>query len=187
MKNKSVSNWFWIGFVVLAIGGVIAAQQLRPPPAEAAAVTDAASPAPDTVVVYKSPSCGCCVKWIDHLRQAGFTVEARNEAQMSLVKSKLGVSEAVASCHTATVNGYVIEGHVPADDIRQLLAKRPKAIGIAVPGMPIGSPGMEVDDRVEPYQTLLFDAEGKTTVFNQHGTRTAAPDASAAEVPTPAS
>lgn len=187
MKKKSVSNWFWIGSVVLAVGGVIAAQHLRPSPAEESPTAEVVSPSPDTVVVYKSPNCGCCVKWIDHLKQAGFTVETRDEAQMSLIRTKLGVTETVASCHTATVNGYVIEGHVPAEDIRQLLAKRPKAIGIAVPGMPIGSPGMEVGDRVEPYQTLLFNAEGKTTVFNQHGVPAAAPRAPAAEEPSPAS
>ena len=184
MKKASVSNWFWIGSVVLAIGGVITAQHLRSAPA---AMVPAAAPAPDTVVVYKSPNCGCCVKWIDHLRHAGFTVEARDESQMSLVRTRLGVPSELASCHTATVNGYVIEGHVPAEDIRQLLAKRPKAIGITVPGMPIGSPGMEMGDRVEAYQTLLFDAGGRTSVFNQHGAPAAAPTESAEAVPLPAS
>lgn len=180
MKKKSLSNWFWLGSVVLTIGAVLAAQELRPRPAVAAT-------APDTVVVYKSPTCGCCSKWIDHLKQSGFTVESHDEAEMSLVKTKLGVPEELASCHTATVNGYVIEGHVPAEDIRQLLAKRPKATGLAVPGMPIGSPGMEVGDRVEAYQTLLFDSQGQTSVFSQHGAPATAPAAPANEVPSPAS
>ena len=180
MKKKSLSNWFWLGCVVLTIGAVLAAQELRPRPAVAA-------PAPDTVVVYKSPTCGCCSKWIDHLKQAGFTVESHDEAEMSLVKTKLGVPEALASCHTATVNGYVIEGHVPAEDIRQLLAKRPNATGLAVPGMPIGSPGMEVGDRVDAYQTLLFDAQGQSSVFNQYGASAAPPAASAEQAVPPAS
>ncbi|WP_233575102.1 DUF411 domain-containing protein [Stagnimonas aquatica] len=171
MKKSSVSSLVWIGSVVLTIGAVLAAQYLREPsvpPVVAAA-------APDTVVVYKSPTCGCCLKWVEHLQQAGFTVETHDEPQMSLVKTRLGVPEALGSCHTATVNGYVIEGHVPAEDIRQLLAKRPKAKGLAVPGMPIGSPGMEMGDRVDPYQTLLFDGQGRSSVFSRHGTASAAP------------
>ncbi len=169
MKKTLIPNWLWIGAVLAAIGAVLAADYLRPPQPVVAT-------SPDTVVVYKSPTCGCCSKWIDHLKQAGFTVESHDEAAMSLVKTRLGVPEALASCHTATVNGYVIEGHVPAEDIRQLLAQRPQAIGIAVPGMPIGSPGMEAGDRVDAYQTLLFDSQGLTSVFRQHGSVTAVPD-----------
>lgn len=180
MKKKSLSNWFWVGFVVLSIGAVIALQSLRPAPV-------AVATAPDTVVVYKTPTCSCCSKWIKHLKQAGFTVEAHNEAQMSAVRTRLGVPQVLASCHTATVNGYVIEGHVPAEDIRQLLAQRPGAMGIAVPGMPVGAPGMEVGDRVEAYQTLLFDAQGQTSVFSQHGAPTAGPDAAADQALSPAS
>lgn len=180
MKKKSLSSWFLIGTAVLAIAAVLGANYLQPPPSVAVAP-------PDTVVVYKSPTCSCCSKWIEHLKQAGFKVEAHNESEMSVVKTRLGVPEELASCHTALINGYVIEGHVPAEDIRQLLAKRPKAVGIAVPGMPIGSPGMEVGDRVDSYQTLLFDQEGKTSAFSRHGTPSAVPHTPAVEILPPPS
>ena len=180
MKKHRIPHWMWIGAVVAAIGAVLAADFLRPPPPVVATP-------PDTVVVYKGPTCTCCSKWVKHLQQAGFTVETHDEPRMSLVKTRLGVPKALAACHTATVNGYVIEGHVPAEDIRRLLAERPKASGIAVPGMPIGSPGMEEGSRVDPYQTLMFDPQGQTTVFSQHGTVNAVPDESTPKASTPPS
>lgn len=126
-------------------------------------------PEPDTVVVYKSPTCNCCSKWVEHLRQAGLKVEVHNENAMNPLKARLGVPQNLASCHTAIVNGYVIEGHVPATDIERLLVEKPTAKGLAVPGMPIGSPGMEQGDRRDLYEVLLFQTEGQTTVFAQHG------------------
>ena len=107
MKKKSLSSLVWIGTAVAGIGAVLAADYLRPPPSASAAP-------PDTVVVYKSPTCNCCSKWIAQLKKAGFKVEAHNESEMSLVKTRLGVPQELASCHTSTINGYVIEGHVPA-------------------------------------------------------------------------
>lgn len=162
-KRRPINNGWWIGLGLIAIGVVVAATELRPTPSVQAA-------APDTVVVFKSPTCNCCSKWIEHLRQAGMQVEVHNESEMSLVKTRLGVPEALASCHTATVNGYVIEGHVPVEDIKQLLATRPKAKGIAVPGMPVGSPGMEMGNSIEPYDVLLIPADQQApTVFAHHG------------------
>lgn len=121
-----------------------------------------------TVTVYKSPTCGCCGEWVKHLRSNGFKVEAHDVADLDPIKQKLGVRPELASCHTATVGGYTIEGHVPAADIKRLLAERPKkAKGLAVPGMPIGSPGMETGPP-QPYATLLFDAAGGTRVFARH-------------------
>ncbi len=112
--------------------------------------------ADDAVVVYKSPTCGCCAAWIDHLRSAGFSVSANNVADMTPVKTRLSVPQSMWSCHTAVVGGYVIEGHVPAEDIRLLLQQRPRVTGIAAPGMPAGSPGMELDGYRESYTVWAF-------------------------------
>ena len=129
-----------------------------------------------TIVVYKSPTCGCCSKWVQHLRDAGLAVEVHNENAMNPLKTKLGVPPDLASCHTATVDGYVIEGHVPAQDIRRLLSEKPQATGIAVPGMPIGSPGMEQAGQADHYQVLLFGTDGARHVFAEHGPPQAATD-----------
>lgn len=128
----------------------------------------AAAQRAQTVTVYKSPTCGCCGEWVKHLQSNGFKVEAHDVADLDPVKQKLGVRPELASCHTATVGGYTIEGHVPASDIRRLLAERPKnAKGLAVPGMPVGSPGMETGP-AQPYATLLFDDAGGMRVFARH-------------------
>ncbi len=118
--------------------------------------------------VYKTPTCGCCSKWVDHMRQAGFTVtvEDLSNDDLQKVKATLGVPPAVNSCHTARVAGYLVEGHIPADTVKRLLKEKPKVAGIAVPGMPIGSPGMEVPGtRPQPYDVLTFDKAGTTKVF----------------------
>ncbi|HEX9181051.1 MAG TPA: DUF411 domain-containing protein [Burkholderiales bacterium] len=129
-----------------------------------AARSQAADPAP-TVTVYKSPSCSCCGKWVDHLRAGGFRVAVHDVQSVEPFKERYGVPPRLASCHTATVNGYVIEGHVPADLIRKLLAEKPKVKGLAVPGMPVGSPGMEQGNVKEPYDVVSFDQTGRTAVF----------------------
>ena len=119
------------------------------------------------VQVYKSPTCGCCSKWVDHLRAAGFTVQATNVSDVNQYKLEHGVPPKLASCHTAVVEGYIVEGHVPADDVIKMLRQKPAIKGIAVPGMPMGSPGME-SPNPERYETIAFDAEGVTTVFAVH-------------------
>jgi hypothetical protein len=124
-------------------------------------VSDVAKP---TITVYKDPSCGCCRNWIQHLIKHGYRVDAKDTPNMAEVKRTLGVPDAVTSCHTAMVNGYLIEGHVPSADIDRLLAKKPHVAGLAVPGMPTGSPGME-GARAQHYQVLSFDRSGKTQVF----------------------
>jgi hypothetical protein len=123
-----------------------------------------------TIVVHKTPTCGCCGLWVEHLEQAGFAVEAHDHDALGLdaVKTRLGVPRELQSCHTGVVEGYVVEGHIPAGDVRRLLAERPAGIGIAVPGMPIGSPGMEVGDRRDPYDVILFGADGARSVFASH-------------------
>lgn len=116
------------------------------------------------VTVYKSASCGCCSKWVEHLRAAGFTIKAVDVADMAEVKATLGVSPSLTSCHTAVVDGYVIEGHVPADVVRRFLKEHPTAVGLAVPGMPMGSPGME-GARKDAYNVVQWDKQGVTTIY----------------------
>ena len=124
-----------------------------------------AEPKPE-VQVYKSPTCGCCEKWVEHLRAEGFTVRTSDVADVTPIKLENGVEPELSACHTAFVGGYVVEGHVPASDIRRLLAERPAVAGLAVPGMPVGSPGME-GPRPVPYEVMSFGAQG-VRVFSKH-------------------
>lgn len=124
----------------------------------------AATP-PDEVQVFKSPSCGCCGAWIAHMRAADFTVKVTEVADAWAARKRLGLPDRYASCHTATVGGYVLEGHVAAADVKRLLATKPKALGLAVPGMPPSAPGMDVSGRTDPYQVLLVDASGQSSVY----------------------
>jgi hypothetical protein len=129
-----------------------------------------AQKSPVTVEVFKTPTCGCCAKWVDQVRQSGFATKAVDlpQADVTAVKMKHNVPRALHTCHTALVAGYVIEGHVPVADIQRLLKQRPAVSGLAVPGMPIGSPGME-GPHPQPYDVLTFDKQGKTTVFSTQG------------------
>lgn len=120
------------------------------------------------VVVYKSPTCGCCKKWISHLEQNGFKVTAKDMQDVTPVKIKNGLTPPLASCHTALVDGYVIEGHVPAGDIKRLLKERPAVIGLSVPGMPVGSPGMEQGSRKDRYNVVTFNNKGETSIFSSY-------------------
>jgi hypothetical protein len=126
------------------------------------------SAAAATIEVVKSPYCGCCQQWIDYLRAEGFEVRVVEAEDVTPAARRLGVPDDLRSCHTASINGYAIEGHVPAADIRRLLDERPDAAGIAVPGMPIGSPGMEQGDVRQPYATILFGRDGRRSLFAQH-------------------
>lgn len=128
----------------------------------------AALPAAETLVkVVRSPDCGCCGAWINHLRQAGFTVDVTMADDVSAFKEQHGVPQALWSCHTALIEGYLIEGHVPAEAIRALLDQRPEAAGLAVPGMPIGSPGMKMGDETESFDVIAWNASG-TSVFARY-------------------
>jgi hypothetical protein len=118
----------------------------------------------DTVVVYKSPTCGCCTKWVDHMREHGFTVVAHDTTDLEPIKRRLGVPAGHVSCHTATVRGYTFEGHVPADLIRKLIDEKSRYAGLAVPGMPMGSPGMEGVVK-QKYDVLAFDRAGRVDVY----------------------
>ena len=122
---------------------------------------------PQAIQVYKSPTCGCCQKWVDHLRSRSYTVTVSDVPDVGRVKRDLGVPSGASSCHTALVGGYFIEGHVPEEDISRLLAERPNIAGLAVPGMPIGSPGME-GPNPQAYSVLAVHKDGKVTVFAEH-------------------
>ena len=124
--------------------------------------------ADDEVVMYKDPNCGCCGKWADHMREHGFKVKEVATAQMGQVKGEAGVPQALGSCHTAKVGGYVVEGHVPAADVRRMLTEKPAIAGISAPGMPMGSPGMEGPYPADRYDVVSFDAQGRTAVFASH-------------------
>lgn len=155
-----------------AIAGAIVAATLvvsrhADKPTGAAAAPAAAAGRLGDIVVYKSPTCGCCEGWIEHLKAAGFRVEARDTSDVGAVKRRLGVLPSLVSCHTAIVAHYVIEGHVPADDIVRMLEEQPKITGLAVAGMPAGSPGMESLHPV-PYDVIAFDAQGHTEVYARH-------------------
>ena len=119
------------------------------------------------VEVYKSASCGCCGGWVEHMRQSGFNVVTHDVADVAVERKKLGMPDSLGSCHSAKIGGYVIEGHVPAADIRRLLKEKPKATGLTVPGMVPGSPGMESPKPI-PYDTLLVAKDGTTSVFARH-------------------
>jgi hypothetical protein len=126
------------------------------------------SAAAATIEVVKSPYCGCCTLWVDYLRRAGFDVRVVETEDVTPTARRHGVPDDLRSCHTATIEGYAIEGHVPAEDIRRLLTERPAAAGLAVPGMPIGSPGMEQGDRRQAYATILFTRDGQRSEFARH-------------------
>lgn len=118
--------------------------------------------------VYHSPDCNCCGGWIDHLKAQGFQITDFSTPDIETVKQKYNVPDNLSSCHTAIVNGYVIEGHVPADDIKRLLQEKPNVTGLSVPQMPVGTPGMEMGDRKDPFSVLSFDSKGSVAVFNQY-------------------
>ena len=155
-------------FYVLEAPGETAAPVALATPADlATAPAQVAVPDPDLplVKVWKSPTCGCCSLWVEHMRKEGFTVEVEDLPDLTQVKHEHGVAPELQSCHTALVDGYVIEGHVPAEDIKRLLEERPQVVGLAVPGMPTGAPGMEYGDVKNPYDVLTFDRAGKTAVW----------------------
>lgn len=142
--------------------------------ATVATTTDGANPAHATDLpvlhVHKTPTCGCCGAWVDHMRAAGFHVRVEEHQDLEPVRQQLGVPYGKGSCHTAQIGGYFVEGHVPANDVKRLLDERPRARGLVVPGMPMGSPGMETPDgRVQPYTVERVEPDGTTTAYARHG------------------
>lgn len=122
----------------------------------------------EAVTMYKDPNCGCCGKWAEHMRSHGFSVKEIATPRMGEVKREAGVPQVLGSCHTAKVGGYVVEGHVPAADVKRMLADKPQILGISAPGMPQGSPGMEGPYPADRYDVVSFDRDGKQAVFARH-------------------
>jgi hypothetical protein len=151
-----------IGSIVAATCVVWAALALRAQPAAGRPAQAQAA-----VTVYKTATCGCCAKWVDHMRAAGFDVRTTDVENIGEVKSTYGVPGELGSCHTSLVAGYVVEGHVPADVVARMLREKPKIAGIAVPGMPIGSPGMEQGGQRSPYEVIAFERGGKASVYEK--------------------
>jgi hypothetical protein len=149
---------FVVASIALCGAGLVVRAQQAPKP------QGAAKP---TVAVYKTATCGCCSKWVDHMRAAGFDVRATDVDNIGQVKSSYGVPSDLGSCHTSLVGGYVVEGHVPADVVSRLLREKPKFAGLAVPGMPVGSPGMEQPGRVMSYEIIGFERSGTVSVYDK--------------------
>lgn len=152
IKNKTFIGIIF-SIVISAFGGFIFMQSVNAEP---------------EMTVYKSPTCGCCGKWITHMEENGFKISAVDLLEMNIIKQKYGINRELASCHTAVVDGYFVEGHVPADDVKRLLSEKPDVLGLSVPGMPVGSPGMEMGDRVDNYSVVAIDKKGNIQVFNQY-------------------
>ena len=166
MKNAPVLGILLAAFVG---GGIfLLTPDTDPSGSNSSLSVASASAASDIVRIWKSPTCGCCSEWAEHLRASGFTVEVIDVEDVDDVKRQMGVPEPLWSCHTASVGGYVIEGHVPAADIRRLLGERPDVAGLAVAGMPVGSPGMEVGNRSDPYDVEVFTSDGAVAVYSEH-------------------
>ena len=162
MDDNFMTRRAWIARTATTALSGAALLALRP------AVSTAASK-PTAITVYKDPSCGCCTKWVSHLQANGFAPEVHDRSDMDALKDSLGVPPALRSCHTAVAGKYVIEGHVPAADLTRLLAAKPAdTLGLAVPGMPVGSPGMEMGDRRVAYDVVAFGPAGSTHVFAKH-------------------
>src|SRR3954470_19015567 len=162
MDDNLMTRRAWIARTATTALSGAALLALRP------AVSAAASK-PTAITVYKDPSCGCCTKWVSHLQANGFAPDVHDRSDMDTLKDSLGVPAALRSCHTAVAGKYVIEGHVPAADVKRLLATKPAGtLGLAAPGMPAGSPGMEMGARHDRYDVIAFGAKGTTSVFAQH-------------------
>jgi hypothetical protein len=158
MKRRIAAAAFAAGLVLVSGSAIAQRSGSTAPPVNS-----------QVVQVYKSPTCGCCANWVKHLEQAGFKTQVHEMADVSSVKTEYKVPARAQSCHTAVVGGYVLEGHVPAADVRRLLRERPAVLGLAVPGMPIGSPGMEVPNRpADKYDVVSFDKQGQMKVFASH-------------------
>jgi hypothetical protein len=164
MNDNVMTRRAWMATVARTFGTGAALSALLPLASHASTTS-----APVTITVYKDPSCGCCTKWVEHLRSAGLKPVVHDRSDMDALKDSLGVPTALRSCHTAVAGRYVIEGHVPAANVKRLVAAAPRGIvGIAAPGMPAGSPGMEVPGRADRYDVIAFAADGTTKLYAHH-------------------
>lgn len=157
MTNRPISRRVWLAGAAASAAAALVARPL---------LAGASGPA---ITVYKDPNCGCCAKWVEHMAGAGFQPTVRDTGELDAIKARYGVPAALQSCHTAIVGQYVVEGHVPAADVQRLLRERPAVRGIAVGGMPVGSPGMEVPGRhADRYEVTAFLRDGSTRAFARH-------------------
>lgn len=166
--NRRSFTYRLLAVGLLSTGGSLT----RSRPAQAAPSVpqpEAIAPTTYELTVFRSPTCGCCKDWTAHIQAAGFAVDDRITENMDAIKQRYGLPAGLDSCHTALVGGYVIEGHVPAEDVQRLLAEKPNVVGITAPGMPMGSPGMETDEDTAPYTVFSFKADGTVAAFAQHG------------------
>jgi hypothetical protein len=161
------TKFFALAALVVAVSVTTAALARPAHVAESGSSGIRAKTAKPVITVYKDPNCGCSRNWVAYLEKHGYRVDAKDSPDMASVKRSLGVPEGLTACHTAVVNGYLIEGHVSAEDIDRLLAEKPKVAGLTVPGMPASSPGMD-GPRTRAYEVLAFDKDGKTRVFSNH-------------------
>ena len=177
-NNFLKQSWLRFGAAILVAGGVGVGVYSMVAPADfqhqvmadgrSETIADTLPPEARQITAYRSPTCGCCGEWVKHMQAQGFQVEDNIVENMDGVKREHNVPEDLASCHTVIANGYVIEGHIPAADVKRLLMEKPDVLGIAVPGMPLGSPGMESGNIKEPYTVFTFDQAGQTTAFVEH-------------------
>ena len=161
-----MTSCMWTARIAVVLAGILVAAA----PARAGELQQrrGAPAAKPSISVWKTATCGCCGLWVEHMRQSGFEAAVVDVADLEPIKQKLGVPPNLASCHTALVNGFILEGHIPADAVRRLLKERPGIAGIAVPGMPIGSPGMEVPGgHKQPDAIVAFDKQGKQSIFER--------------------
>ena len=164
LQSNAVTRRSWLATVTRTLAAALVTN------ATISTLAEAAGPTLTKLTVYKDPSCGCCTKWVAHLRANGFAPDVHDRTDVTALKDSLGVPAALRSCHTAVIGKYVIEGHVPSADIKRLLAARPAGImGLAVPDMPSGSPGMEMGGRADRYDVMAFGVKGATRVFATHG------------------
>lgn len=163
-STDTVSRRFALKLPLALVGAAVLAQPLRALAASSA----------NQITVWKTPSCGCCHEWVAHLRKSGFEVITHDVEDTAPVRQKFGLNAKFASCHTARLGNYVLEGHVPAKELRRLLREQPKALGLAVPGMPIGSPGMEMGDSLDAYDVLLVLVDGSSRVYQSYPAKSSA-------------
>lgn len=164
MKNKT----FFLIVILLVAASIIFWGWMFQYPASEYQTAEVEQPEVTEITMYRGEGCNCCIKWADYLEMEGFDVTDRLVDDLIEVKIESGISQELASCHTAVIDGYIVEGHVPANEIRRLLREQPDAIGIAVPGMPIGSPGMEQGFQQDPYNVILFNETGDRSVFARY-------------------
>ncbi|MDY7021077.1 MAG: DUF411 domain-containing protein [Cyanobacteriota bacterium] len=182
MFNNQFSNWkklVIVGVAIASIVGVgywkfhsIAPDQTANQPTQIATQVSSLESAPEAlnITVYRTPTCGCCKGWVEHIQQNNFNVTdiVKPEAEIQAIRQKHNLPQELTSCHTAEINGYLVEGHVPVEDVKQLITQKPNLAGIAVPGMPIGTPGMEMGARKESFDVVGFKPDGQTKVFNSY-------------------